>query len=1170
MNKYAFPILIILITGMLAGCGPEFIDQHDRIRILSDTDIHSGPGQQFRKIGTVRAGSELILLESENDWHRVRLSSGQTGWIFRGVAQTIGPEKIVVIEDARIRRGPGEEYSAFAIAKKGRSLDARGQRGNWYLVDLPNGQSGWISKQDVRKESSFNLTPRQNTQIYQSPSPNAPVLMTANPGTELIQLRSEGNYYQVRLPGGSTGWVRQSDVTPVRERNLIVKERAAIKHGPSINYETAATVEKGTRLTVLSQRGDWYQVRTPQGKTGWIYKDFIVQSTTIASEAAPITVDEAPLYYVANTDCNIRQGPGTNNPILTRVKKGTILVRVGQLNEWFRVRLPDQRIGWVREDLVDYAPNVLITVDQSNIRRGPSTDFLIQSTVPKGTPLVKITEQDGWSKVYLPNGETGWIRNDLGVDTEQTLFTNQDCNVRDGPGTNYAIIERLRAGTPVIRVDKKNEWYQVRLPSRRMGWIREDLLRETPNQMVTNDRVNLRMGPGQVYQIITLLERNTPITVIGEDGDWYQVRLNDGRTGWIRKDMVSFSYYPGTSSIQSLDSEFYGSVDSYSSDVATAQTARRDIPSAYVWGSKPVRPAPVKITTTSAVNLRLGPSTDETVIKLLPAGTTVMRIDKRGEWYEVQTSDGTLGFAHESGFASGQSKIYTATSANLRYGPSTDYRVIRTLPEKTELTRLEQRDDWLYVQLASGEKGWVHKDLVGASKAPSPVPPLKTEPVSGSLITTEEAKILQGPDETHPTVKIVKLNTELRSLSKYRNWYEVETFDGQKGWIMDKYVREKENKKIIVIRKTEVRQEPNTQSSIVALVDVAQFYQPLMYASGWYRIQIKPGSTGWISEKDVMDLKYPEVYVNTNNADVMRFPDEKSSRVAVLKEGIQLIPLDENDEWLFVDLPSGDKGWIKKRLVNRQKHPRIQVVRDTQAYDQPSAGSILRSTLIKGDEFLALDFKNNWYKILLRGNTIGWVYGGHVKEITKGTLLVKENSLLRMGPGQDFRHITTVPAGERVKWLDQRGGWSQVQIKNGEVGWIYQEMAKNITLPPVTAQRTSPVYAGPGTNYAKVGEVIRGKQYAPIERRQEWYHIELFTGTSGWVPVSVFSQTKSRVVFTLDKANIYSGPGTHYAVVQQLQPAVDVTIIGMEGNWYHVQLQDGKRGYIRKDMVFDQ
>ncbi len=1169
MKRQLFPVRIILIAVLLMNCGPEFIDQHDRIKIISDTDIHSGPGQQYRKIGTVRAGSELILLESENDWHRVRLSSGQTGWIFRGVAQTLGPEKIVVIEDTRIRRGPGEEYSAFAIAKKGRSLDARGQRGNWYLVDLPNGQSGWVAKQDVRKETNLNLTPQESIKIYQAPNPNSPVIMTASPGTELVQLKSEGNYYQVRLPGGSTGWVRQRDVTPVRERNLIVKERAAIKHGPSIYYETAETVEKGTRLTVLAQRGDWYQVRTPQGKTGWIYKDFIVQSTTLSAPGTQISIDEAPSYYVANTDCNIRQGAGTNNPILTRVKKGTILVRIGQLNEWYRVRLPDQRIGWVREDLVDYAPNVLVTVEQSNIRLGPSTDFRVQTTVPKGTPLVKITEQDGWSKVYLPTGGTGWIRNDLGANTEQTLFTNQDCNVRDGPGTNYEIIERLKAGTPVIRLDKKNEWYQVRLPSRRLGWIREDLLRDTPNQMVTIDRVNLRMGPGTVYQIVTQLEKDTPITVIGEEGDWYQVRLNDGRTGWIRKDMVSFSYYPSTSSMELPSSYEYTSYG-YDGAVSQAQTSRSSIPAAYEWGAKPAKPAPIKITTTSSVNLRLGPSTEEPVIKLLPAGTTVMQIDKRGEWYEVQTSEGTLGFAHESGFASGQNKIYTATSANVRYGPSTDYRVIRTLPEKTELTRLEQRDDWIYVQLASGEKGWVHKDLVSASKAPSPLPPLRTEPVSGSLITIEEAKILEGPDETHPTVKMVKVNTELKSLSKYRNWYQVETLDGQKGWILDKYVREKMNKKIIVTRRTEVRQEPNTQSSIITVVDVGQYYQPLMNASGWYRIQVKPGSTGWIAEQDVLDLKYPEVYVNTNNADVMRFPDEKSSRVAVVKEGVQLIPLDENEDWLFVDLPRGDKGWIKKRLVNRQRYPRIQVVRDTEAYEQPSAGSQLRSTLIKGDEFLALDFKNNWYKILLRGSVIGWVYGGHVKELTRGTLLVKENSLLRMGPGQDYRYITTVPAGERVKWLDQKGGWSQVQIKNGEVGWIYQEMAKNITLPEVTAQRSSPVYAGPGTNYAKVGEVIRGKQYAPIEKRQDWYHIELFTGTSGWVPASVFTQLKSRVVFTLDKANLRAGPGMNFAVVQQLQPAVDVTVLGIEGDWYYVQLQDGKRGYLRKDMVFDE
>ena len=378
MSKKTFHFGLVLLLLLISVCGPEFIDQHDRIRITVDSDLHSGPGQQYKVIASVKAGSQLIFLESENDWHRVRLSDGRTGWIFRGVARSIASEKVIMIQDTRMRRGPGEEYKAFAIIKKGTMLDARGQRDNWYLVDLPDGQSGWIPKQDAEKVSYRNITATQRSRIYRLANPNSEVLSSVEPGTELVQLNQEGDYYMVRLPGGSTGWINRKDVNDANKKTLVVNERADIKYGPSIGYEEVERVEKGTKLTMLSERDDWYEVRTPRGNTGWIYKEWIVQSYTTTQD---VSIDAVPLYYVTNTDCNIRQGNGTNFPRIARVKKGTILVKIGQRDDWYRIRMPDQRIGWIRQDLVDYNASILVTLDNCNIRLGPSLPAFITPAV---------------------------------------------------------------------------------------------------------------------------------------------------------------------------------------------------------------------------------------------------------------------------------------------------------------------------------------------------------------------------------------------------------------------------------------------------------------------------------------------------------------------------------------------------------------------------------------------------------------------------------------------------------------------------------------------------------------------------------------------------------------------------------------------------------------------
>jgi hypothetical protein len=49
---------------------------------------------------------------------------------------------------------------------------------------------------------------------------------------------------------------------------------------------------------------------------------------------------------------------------------------------------------------------------------------------------------------------------------------------------------------------------------------------------VAASSLNLRGGPGTQHAVLRSLTRGTPVTVVAEQGDWLQVRLEDGTTGW--------------------------------------------------------------------------------------------------------------------------------------------------------------------------------------------------------------------------------------------------------------------------------------------------------------------------------------------------------------------------------------------------------------------------------------------------------------------------------------------------------------------------------------------------------------------------------------------------------------------------------------------------------------
>ncbi|ERI95681.1 NlpC/P60 family protein [Clostridiales bacterium oral taxon 876 str. F0540] len=52
---------------------------------------------------------------------------------------------------------------------------------------------------------------------------------------------------------------------------------------------------------------------------------------------------------------------------------------------------------------------------------------------------------------------------------------------------------------------------------------------------VTASKLNVRSGPSTSYSIMHLLWQGNRVKVIGESGNWYQIRLSDGRTGWVSK-----------------------------------------------------------------------------------------------------------------------------------------------------------------------------------------------------------------------------------------------------------------------------------------------------------------------------------------------------------------------------------------------------------------------------------------------------------------------------------------------------------------------------------------------------------------------------------------------------------------------------------------------------------
>ncbi|MFT4412759.1 SH3 domain-containing protein [Fredinandcohnia humi] len=389
-HKILKVLLAFVVVVVYVSSEPMLVIKAEQTAIINTSvlNVREGPGLSYALVSQVKQDEKYTILEKKNDWVKLELSSGKTGWVASWLikeestnstppATQTGSSSTIVstVDGLRLRNGPGTGFQVIGSLNNGNEAEFLENRENWSKVSY-KGQIGWVASEYIKTKSATNdPNPKPTTNktgkitasvlnVRGEPNLQGRIVGKLLEGASVKIVAERENWIEISF-GSSTAWIHRDFVTtssssetpetpeptplpqkPVNEgkTGIVTASSLNVRDSGSLSGKVIGSLKQGDQVTIEEEVNNWSKITLSNGSKGWIASWYL--EVKADNSTPPPTTEESSVKILYN-GTNIRTGPATTHPVAARANEGDTFTIIKTEGDWYKITLPDNKIGYV-------------------------------------------------------------------------------------------------------------------------------------------------------------------------------------------------------------------------------------------------------------------------------------------------------------------------------------------------------------------------------------------------------------------------------------------------------------------------------------------------------------------------------------------------------------------------------------------------------------------------------------------------------------------------------------------------------------------------------------------------------------------------------------------------------------------------------------------------------